>query len=263
MNKKNSLDNGISLDHLKSNMRNSLIFHIPHSSVDIPDEKGFNKALLTDELNLLTDQATDEIFDIANTTKVLFPYSRLFCDVERLPDIDEPMFQKGRGFYYTHTDAGEILREENPELKDYIFEKFYTKHHQKLKESVESKLEDCGFATIIDCHSFSELPLKTEERQDLDRPDICLGTDSFHTPAFLYESLQKFFESRGYSVAINHPYAGTIVPLQYYKENKKVFSVMIEINKRVYMKEGEIMPEKVMILNKLISLYFTELLFNI
>jgi len=41
----------------------------------------------------------------------------------------------------------------------------------------------------------------------------------------------------GFSVAVNRPYAGTLVPSRYYQKNKRVLGVMIEVNRRLYMDE--------------------------
>ena len=43
-------------------------------------------------------------------------------------------------------------------------------------------------------------------------------------------------------VNINHPFSGAVVPLAFYKKNPGVMSVMIEINRKLYMNEetGEI-----------------------
>jgi hypothetical protein len=46
-------------------------------------------------------------------TCVIFPISRLVCDVERFPsDPDEPMATRGMGVIYTRTLMGEVLRTE-------------------------------------------------------------------------------------------------------------------------------------------------------
>jgi N-formylglutamate amidohydrolase len=42
----------------------------------------------------------------------------------------------------------------------------------------------------------------------------------------------------GYKTLINSPFKGTIVPLNYYQKNKKVLSVMLEINRSLYMDEA-------------------------
>ena len=42
----------------------------------------------------------------------------------------------------------------------------------------------------------------------------------------------------GYSVAVDAPFAGALVPLSYYRKDDRVLSVMIEVNRRLYMDEG-------------------------
>lgn len=43
-------------------------------------------------------------------------------------------------------------------------------------------------------------------------------------------------EFEGYDIGINTPYSGSLVPIEYYEKNYNVKSVMIEINKRLYLK---------------------------
>jgi N-formylglutamate amidohydrolase len=47
----------------------------------------------------------------------------------------------------------------------------------------------------------------------------------------------KAFEQQKFSVATNRPYKGTLVPSEYYKKNKSVWSIMIEVNRKWYMNE--------------------------
>jgi N-formylglutamate amidohydrolase len=47
-------------------------------------------------------------------------------------------------------------------------------------------------------------------------------------------SLSEGLSSKGYEVAINSPYSGTIVPLKHYYKEPRVSSVMIEVNRRLY-----------------------------
>ena len=77
------------------------------------------------------------------------------------------------------------------------------------------------------------MPYENDQRRD--RPDICIGTDSYHTPREIEKELECFFRKSGYSVAINSPFAGAIVPLRYYRKDSRVQSIMIEINRRLYI----------------------------
>ena len=44
---------------------------------------------------------------------------------------------------------------------------------------------------IVDCHSFPQLPLPYELDRNPVRPDICIGTDQFHTPSALKDVLSR------------------------------------------------------------------------
>jgi N-formylglutamate amidohydrolase len=41
----------------------------------------------------------------------------------------------------------------------------------------------------------------------------------------------------GHSLGINQPYAGAIVPLAFYRKDRRVVSIMIEVNRSLYMDE--------------------------
>jgi len=223
-----------------------MILHIPHASTCIPDEirkdfllSGFE---LATELLRMTDRYTDELFD-ANSpqiTRIVYPVSRLVVDPERfVDDAQEPMSKKGMGVVYTLTSHGKQLRNPvTPEQKERLLAQYYRPHHERFTAAVEQELLRKGKALIIDCHSFPSKPLPYEKYQSEDRPDICIGIDKYHTPEALSETLQDFFRKRGYSVALNRPFAGTIVPMQFCKKDQSVMSIMIELNRRLYMDEA-------------------------
>jgi len=41
----------------------------------------------------------------------------------------------------------------------------------------------------------------------------------------------------GYTLEINQPYAGSIVPMAFYHKDRRVVSIMIEVNRKLYMDE--------------------------
>jgi len=41
----------------------------------------------------------------------------------------------------------------------------------------------------------------------------------------------------GYSLGMNQPYSGTIVPQAFYRKDRRVASIMIEVNRFLYMDE--------------------------
>ena len=47
----------------------------------------------------------------------------------------------------------------------------------------------------------------------------------------------SFFEHAGYTLGIDWPYKGSIVPMEHYNKNKNVQTIMLEINRALYLKE--------------------------
>ena len=126
---------------------------------------------------------------------------------------------------------------EQPTIKkcQELLERYYIPHHQKLTDAVEASLSANKRCLIIDGHSFPALPLPYELNQTAFRPDFCLGTDDFHTPEELVERVEKILESCGYSTARDQPFSGTIVPMKHYCKDQRVQSLMIEINRWLYL----------------------------
>ena len=222
-----------------------IILHIPHSSPHIPFYDGFviDNEAIKNEINLLTDWFTKELFDLS-FPKVVAPFSRVFCDVERFEnDSLEVMAQKGMGMCYTHLDSGDLMRVVESELKELIRSEFYLPHHKILEVMVTELLHKQGKATLVDCHSFPDIPLARDLNQDMPRPDFCLGIDEYHTPVDLYFPVREFLTNLGYTVLINNPYSGTMIPFKYYQKNPNVRGLMIEVNRKLYMtvEDGEIL----------------------
>lgn len=222
-------------------MKNPLILHIPHASNHIPDKTGYvvSDDELSQEMLLLTDWFTDDLFSFTDAKPVVADFSRVFCDVERFADDEqEVMSKKGMGALYTMRDDGTPLREVTEQLKSKILNYYYYPHHAKLAAAVKEQLRQNDRALIIDCHSFSSKPFQRDLNQEIPRPDICIGIDEYHTPRGLYKLAAVFSKLHGYTVRVNTPYAGSIVPMAYYQRDKRVMSVLIEINRDLYLKPG-------------------------
>jgi len=215
-----------------------VVLHIPHASTYIPAEYRQGILLdnneLQDELVTVTDAFCDELYDFPVAEKIIAPVSRLVCDMERFrEDEKEPCAKHGQGLMYTHTKDGRVLRKYNSALREQILKNLYDPHHARLTAAVDKALEQHGKCLIIDCHSFSD---------DTYMPDFCIGTDTFHTPIELTKMLFTKIDKLGYSVLENIPYSGTITPMKHYGRDKRVVSVMIETNRRLYQTVDK--PEK-------------------
>lgn len=208
-----------------------ILLHIPHSSTSFPEESGYTFDDLNADERLLIDYYTDELFlpeqPSSKIESVVFPYCRLYCDVERL--INDPLEKEGLGISY-------LRRTDNPGQQPCSFGTLqsafplYADHHSLAAK----KLVSLGDGTLlIDCHSFSSIPnMLNSNPPDI---DICIGynnDDTRHDNAVL-STIFRHFTSLGYKVGINTPFSNSKtfpVPVKY-------SSVMIEINKRLYMNE--------------------------
>jgi len=201
-----------------------IVLNIPHSStVGIFDnETGKwprNLEFINKTVARLTDWHTEFLFahDDERIVSVMCPVSRFVCDVERLQD--DPLEALGQGILYTRCggfERGELSQK----AKDHLEHLYYAHMRAVFREIEEGSI-------LIDCHSFSPT--------DDNAPDICIGhNDDWSYDASIVELIKNCFEEAGYSVAINSPYSHSYAPengLLTYK------SVMIEVNKRVYMDE--------------------------
>jgi len=224
-------------------MNPKIILHMPHSATNIPIEEGYllDNAILQQEILKLTDWHTDDLFGAENGIQVKAEFSRIFCDVERFSEDEaEVMSQFGMGALYEKSDLGKPMREVNEDLRARILKEYYWPHHQKLQAAVEEQLHQFGKALILDCHSFPDIPFHRDLNQDQNRPDFNIGRDEFHTPDELTHQSAIFLSEmgEGYEVGIDWPYSGSLVPLEYYRKDKRVKSIMLEINRKLYLKEG-------------------------
>ena len=224
-------------------MKNSnLILNIPHASTWIPEDC-FPKdsieyrILKEDQLNM-TDWYTDELFINGIGIPVVATVSRMVCDTERFrDDADEPMSKIGMGVCYETTSDLKNRIMITEEHREHVLREYYDPYHRVLELTVDRAIDARGHVFIMDCHSFSPIPLPYERDKRPNRPDICIGTDFYHTPGQIGEWACAFFRRRGYRVSMDRPYSGSVVPMKHYHK-EKVLSMMVEVNRGLYLKEG-------------------------
>lgn len=229
---------------VSENKNSPIVCNVPHSGAIIPEEfRGdfvLNQNDLDKEVLYMADNFTNSLYGelIYVSSSIISRISRVVLDIERFQnEEDEPMSKVGMSALYTRASGGDVLRNISEENK-IALEKIYKEYHGAFTKLVDDSLIKNDKAIIIDCHSFPSVPRVYEPEQELNRPDICIGVDEYHTPKELVEILKVQFEKLGYRVEINTPFAGSIVPMDYYKKDKRVTSVMIEVNRKLYMNEG-------------------------
>jgi N-formylglutamate deformylase len=221
-----------------------LVFHVPHSSTAIPaavrDTLLLDERALEEELLRITDHYTDELFGglLPGAAEIVYAFSRLVVDPERFDDDElELATAHGMGVIYTHGSRGQQLRETpSQDQRSALLARFYHPHHQRLEDAVRQRLERFGTCLVLDCHSFPREPLPIERSRS--RPDICIGTDEFHTPTGLRDAAVEFFRTEGLSVRVDDPFAGALVPTRWYRKDQRVSALMIEVGRWLYMDES-------------------------
>lgn len=222
------------------------VLHIPHAGTWIPDEAR-SRFLVADwelvlELRELTDAHTDLIADDAARMARARPWSlvnhvsRFVVDPERLPDDREEMAKVGMGAVYTRGTRGQPLRRPDVVHDAELLATYYHPWAHAAQTLVTDRVAALGCAVLIDIHSYPTVPLPYELHGDGPRPPICLGTDAFHTPAWLVDVAADAFAPLG-TVGIDTPFSGSYVPLAHHRADGRVVSLMIEVRRDLYMVE--------------------------
>jgi len=196
---------------------------------------------LVREVRVMTDHLTDQLFAVPASvaSTVRFPISRLVVDPERFESDDEElMAARGMGVVYERTSEGTALRRALMSgEREHLLDQWYRPHHQRLAAAVDRALERTGGCLLIDAHSFPSSPLPYELDQEPHRPDICIGTDPFHTPPALVAFVASVASGLGWTVGVDRPFSGALVPMPYYGVDRRVSAIMIEVNRRLYLDE--------------------------
>lgn len=220
-----------------------VLLHVPHSSRTVPDDVRADIVLdeqaLERELDAMTDAYTDVIAERVAESSQLRPWifvnrvSRLVVDPERFPDESEEMNAVGMGVVYTRTSTGAPLRDEDSYDEDGLVGDYFEPYAAAFAALVEERLSAVGSVTIVDLHSYPLEPLPYELHADGPRPQVCLGTDDFHTSPELLEAARDSFA--GFELGTNSPFSGCYVPLAHYGTNDVVGAVMVELRRDLYM----------------------------
>jgi N-formylglutamate deformylase len=237
---------------LPGSPNSTVVIHVPHSSTAIPpwvrERILLNDEQLDHELALMTDADTDRIADSAASQCEVRPWifvnrlSRLVIDPERFPDPDaEPMARPeiGMGAVYMRTAHLDPLRKQDQLHEQELLDAYFYPYAAALATLIEERLTRVAQLTVIDLHSFpvDELPYEALHHAGADRPELCLGTDEFHTPTGLIAAAREAFTPIG-RVTLDQPFAGTYVPLKHYRSDARVSSIMIELRRDQYAEDA-------------------------
>lgn len=219
------------------------LLNLPHSSIYIPErfkkdyylnEEDLDKEIV-EYADLYTEELFDSLFNFSGGLKN--EYSRLLVDVERFfdDDFEDMQVKHQMGWFYENMiTVKKPLRNLNSKEE---LSKYYKKYHEELNKRCQERLDQFDECIVIDCHSFSNKRYWFHDKSidEKNLPDICIGYEDYHKDDRVVSIIKKVFKD--YNIQINNPYQGSLVPTNYWGKDKRVKSVMIEINKKLYLEE--------------------------
>ena len=217
-----------------------VILHMPHVSLKVP--KMFYKGLLISKENFniynlkTSDVLIDTLFNDLKGVKIKPKYSRMFCDVERFKDDNKEIMSKcGQGMIYTHTYDGVLFHQHNDKYIKKVL-KYYDDYHNKLDKITKRIIKKGYSLLILDLHSYSDNQAKYLNNNG-QYPDICIGINDGYYDKEILDQIINIIKKKNLTYKINYPYSGSIIPNYIYNHNinNNVTSIMIEVNKRVYL----------------------------
>jgi N-formylglutamate amidohydrolase len=221
-----------------------LLLHLPHDSTIIPPDERADFLLAEAELRAeslrLTDAHTTALYaeGLAPDDFVRAEVSRLVVDVERFADdAQERCAAFGMGATYVRTADGRPLRALTPARRAELMARHYWPHHRRLDAAAAARLARFGRCLVLDAHSYPTGPLPTQVSAG-PSPEIGVGTQPAHTPPELRDVVVDFFRGRGYEVGVDVPFSGAMVPDACFGRDPRLWSVMIEVRRDLYMDEA-------------------------
>lgn len=213
----------------------SVICNIPHVGMEIPEWAMEDFIVSPEQIQKTAEFMVDkDVYELFLSVPLKCVHktdiSRLVVDTERYrSDADEPMAKLGMGLFYTHDHNGNLIRQKGSTYQKCL--ELYDEYHKELEDKVTAVLEKSDFCNILDCHSFHDGMEYTRYPTE-DFPDVCIGFNDTK-PSGDVLRIKEVFEHAGYSVRLNAPFSGSIVP-QKYLNDSRVHSVMLELNRRIY-----------------------------
>lgn len=220
--------------------REKIVVCIPHAGTQIPRE--IRERIPHDDRAIIneSDLFTDRIYTIDGVRLVTNPYSRIIGDPNRAPDelyLDGLL--RTLGVVMLNLPTGEKMFDTDPTPKEIAIwvKQYHLPFHQKLSAALQ------GAEFLIDSHSMWSVAAPGHYGgRTTPRAEIVLGNQHFCScSAEVTDFFVSFFQSKGYSVAINNPYPGRYI-LGTYCSRLYMPGIQIEINRKLYLDEETLIP---------------------
>jgi N-formylglutamate deformylase len=241
--------------------QSAAVFSSPHSGRAYPGELLAASRLSSHELRRSEDAFVESLFDCAPEYGAPLIHAlapRAWVDLNRGPEELDPaliagvrpaglnprlaaglgviprVVAEGMAIYsgkIPQTAAAERLR------------RCYRPYHAALQSLLDEARARAGFAVLADCHSMPSDALRSAPRVRGRRPEVILG-DRFGVACapWVMEQVERAFESAGFVVARNSPFAGGYITRKYGRPARGVHAVQVEIDRALYLDEAAVEP---------------------
>ncbi len=237
-------------------MKLPFVISLPHCSGEIPNRIQTGMVLTRAELFDAVDLGTREIFGCMPAEQILCAeWSRLVVDLNRPPHQRDARGPVALIDYHGRSVYGSDAIPDEKEIAQRL-STYYRPYHRLLEEAI-SKAHIKG---LLDCHSLKSIGPPEAPDAGISRKDIILGNNGgpdgernpqrgdFTCAPVLLKLIKQVFQTAGFSVSLNVPYAGGFIVTHYgptLAQNGNM-ALQIEINQELYVdpETEKIIPQK-------------------
>ena len=226
-------------------MKLPFVISLPHCSGEIPARIRTSIVLTREEMVDAVDVGTREIFGSLPAEKVsCAKWSRLVVDLNRAP---QQRGAKGPVALVDYHGRSVYSPDHIPDEREIAerLSTYYRPYHLQLEKAISN----AHIKGLLDCHSLKSIGPPDAPDAGKKRKDIILGNNGGPdgernprrgkltcTPTLL-RFMKQIFETAGFSVSLNNPYAGGFIVTHYgalLAANGKM-ALQIEINQNLYV----------------------------
>lgn len=236
----------------------ALVFASPHSGEVLPEDMAYARDLAPEAVNSACDVAVDQFLAQAPARGVPIlsgQISRAYVDLNRAPHEIDPQLvldapeglvasaktRAGYGVVPRLSGRGEALYDRGLSLSEVAgrLARVHAPYHSALSELMEQARARHGRAILIDWHS---MPGRATGATGA---DVVLG-DRYGSACQveLSRHLRGLFESLGWRVALNHPYAGGYSTQVWGRPDEGFEAIQIELSRKLYWDEARGCPSQ-------------------
>ena len=237
-----------------------LVFASPHSGAVYPDDMGAAEGLSEVSLRSAEDAAVDRLLDAsaaAGAVLIAGRIGRAYVDLNRAPDDLDPALildcpegappglktLAGYGVVPRLAGDGTPLYDRRLTLEEARarIARVHAPYHAALGELMQAAHDRHGRAVLVDWHSMPSRVTRTAP--GVRGVDVVLGDrHGMACDPALTRRLRTLFESLGWRVALNHPYAGGWTTQVWGRPAEGFHAVQIELNRALYLDEATRLP---------------------